>query len=245
MIPISRNDASQKGMTRFFTGIQCRSGHVSERRTCDGKCVQCKDAILNKWLERNRERSNEIKEKYASNNIIKTKIRQKEYRKENADRLVIKRREDYKRLKAYYKEYGERWRKKNRLRLNETTRNRLRNNINARLALNMRGRIRKAMLGACPSDVTLALIGCSIDKFKSHLEKSFTEGMSFDNYGKWQVDHIVPCAIFDFTNPEDRTVCFNYRNCKPMWAGHNAAKGARLTPDIIRFSKRLRSLLLK
>jgi len=38
---ISRKQARQKGKIRYFTGKPCKYGHISERYTSIGTCVQC------------------------------------------------------------------------------------------------------------------------------------------------------------------------------------------------------------
>ena len=38
---ISRAEARQKGLTRYFTGHPCLRGHVCERRTSDKTCLGC------------------------------------------------------------------------------------------------------------------------------------------------------------------------------------------------------------
>ena len=38
---ISRKEAKEKGLTRYFTGIPCAAGHLSERLTSDGHCITC------------------------------------------------------------------------------------------------------------------------------------------------------------------------------------------------------------
>ena len=35
-------------------------------------------------------------------------------------------------------------------------------------------------------------LGCNIETFKKHLEQQFTEGMSWENYGEWHIDHKIP-----------------------------------------------------
>jgi len=71
------------------------------------------------------------------------------------------------------------------------------------------------------------LIGCTPLELKTHLERKFTEGMSWDNYGKWHIDHIIPCAAFDLTDPVQQRQCFHYSNLQPMWATANFKKGKR------------------
>lgn len=77
-----------------------------------------------------------------------------------------------------------------------------------------------------------ALLGCSIPEFKSHIEAQFTEGMSWDNYGRghtcWQFDHTIPLASFNLTNPEEQKTALHFTNVKPMWARDNQAKGSKV-----------------
>ena len=68
------------------------------------------------------------------------------------------------------------------------------------------------------------LIGCSYQELKQHLQSLFVEGMSWDNFGEWHIDHIRPCASFDLTDPEQQKECFHYTNLQPLWAADNLAK---------------------
>lgn len=74
---------------------------------------------------------------------------------------------------------------------------------------------------------TLELLGCTIEHAREHLEKQFTEGMTWDNHGEWHIDHIIPCASFDLSDPEQQKKCFHYTNLQPLWAKDNLIKGAR------------------
>lgn len=73
----------------------------------------------------------------------------------------------------------------------------------------------------------LELLGCSVEALKSHLEKLFTSGMSWTNYGKWHIDHKRPCDSFDLSDPLQQKVCFHYTNLQPLWAFDNLSKGAK------------------
>ena len=106
--------------------------------------------------------------------------------------------------------------------------NRLLNNPNFKLVRNLRKRIWSVLKNNTKSDSTMALLGSSIEEFKKHIESKFQDGMSWDNYGVWHVDHIIPCAQFDFSDPEQQKICFHYTNLQPMWGEDNMRKGARL-----------------
>jgi hypothetical protein len=75
------------------------------------------------------------------------------------------------------------------------------------------------------------LVGFTIDNLKCHLEEQFQEGMTWENYGEWHIDHRLPKAAFNFETPEDIDFqrCWSLSNLQPMWAKENISKGARLS----------------
>jgi hypothetical protein len=81
--------------------------------------------------------------------------------------------------------------------------------------------------GAQKAARTEELLGCSIEHFREHLAEQFQPGMTWDNHGKWHIDHIRPCASFDLADPKQQRECFNYRNLQPLWAIDNIKKGAK------------------
>lgn len=99
-----------------------------------------------------------------------------------------------------------------------------------KLATNLRNRLWYALKGNAKSTQTLELLGCSIERLQFHLQSQFTEGMAWDNYGKWHIDHIIPCASFDLSDPAQQRVCFHYTNLQPLWARDNLSKGDKLCP---------------
>jgi hypothetical protein len=79
-------------------------------------------------------------------------------------------------------------------------------------------------------ETTLELLGCNSEFFKEYLENNFLDGMTWENYGEWHIDHMKPCAAFDLTNEDDQRKCFHYTNLQPLWALDNIIKGANFTP---------------
>lgn len=71
--------------------------------------------------------------------------------------------------------------------------------------------------------------GYSIEDLKAHLEIQFTDGMNWDNYGEWHVDHRRPASWFSFTSPSDLQFkeCWSLNNLQPKWARDNTSKGNR------------------
>lgn len=82
------------------------------------------------------------------------------------------------------------------------------------------------------SSSTFDLLGCSIDYFMNYLEGLFQPGMSWDNYGKWHIDHIRPCASFDLALQAHQEECFHYTNLQPLWAEDNMKKGSSYSETV-------------
>lgn len=125
---------------------------------------------------------------------------------------------------AYAREYN-RSRKKQRA---ASDRIRYWNDVNFRIGLNLRSRIRSALKRNSKSSSTKDLIGCSVAELKLKLAEKFKPGMSWENYGLWQIDHIIPCAAFDLSKSSNQHVCFHFSNLQPLWAEENRTKSNKI-----------------
>jgi hypothetical protein len=77
-------------------------------------------------------------------------------------------------------------------------------------------------------------LGCTIDEFKEHIEKQFTDGMTWDNHGNgpndWHIDHICPIKYAEngvAPTLENVIERLHWKNTQPMWATENISKGNR------------------
>jgi hypothetical protein len=63
-----------------------------------------------------------------------------------------------------------------------------------------------------------------------HLEKQFTDSMTWENYGEWHVDHKTPISSFNFESIDDDSFmeCWSLGNLQPMWGKENIVKGSKL-----------------
>lgn len=48
--------------------------------------------------------------------------------------------------------------------------------------------------------------------------------MTWENYGEWHLDHVIPCAAFDMLGDVQVAACFNWRNYRPLWERDNITK---------------------
>lgn len=101
---------------------------------------------------------------------------------------------------------------------------RRRTNIQARLAENLRSRLQTYIHhGSAVGD-----LGCSVSAFRLYIENQFEDGMSWDNYGDWHLDHVAPLNSFDLTNRQQFLEAANWLNYQPLWARDNMIKSDRL-----------------
>lgn len=68
------------------------------------------------------------------------------------------------------------------------------------------------------------IFGCDHLFFRDYIAQLFKPGMSWENYGKWHLDHIRPCDSFDLTAPAQVKECWHFSNLQPLWGWENMAK---------------------
>ena len=164
-----------------------------------------------KYYQIHKEKELANNKKYALLNKGKIKEIKRQYNILNSDKIKTA----DKRYKNLHKEQR-----------NNRDRIRRKYDIAFKMEIYIRNRIRRALKGN-KSKTTVKLIGCSINFLKNYLERQFTKGMSWDNYGKWHIDHIKPCCSFDLTKSSEQRKCFHYTNLQPLWAMDNLKKGAK------------------
>ena len=76
------------------------------------------------------------------------------------------------------------------------------------------------------SKKSIEYLNCSSQVLKEWIEIQFKSGMTWENYGEWHIDHIIPLK---YNNPtiEEIIERLNYENLQPMWASENMSKGNR------------------
>jgi len=149
--------------------------------------------------------------------INEYRVKRKQYSKRYREKNKVKLHEKF---KKYYLDNKE----KIKIRRNKYLKQRRKNSINFRLEQNYRRRVREVLQKNIKQDKFINLLGCTIEEFKIHLKKQFKFDMNWNNYGQWHIDHVRPCASFDFSKSSNQYECFNYKNLQPLWAEENLRK---------------------
>lgn len=151
-------------------------------------------------------------------------------RKEKAKEYQIKNRE---KIKEYLVEWFNRPEVK--LRRNMRQKERRKEEPFFRMKLSLRGRLNSFIRrGRAKKMVSHnKLIGCDWKFFKIYLEKKFKAGMTWENYGKWHVDHFKPMTSFNLFKLKDQKECCCYKNLQPLWAWENRQKSNKIIQNLL------------
>ena len=74
-------------------------------------------------------------------------------------------------------------------------------------------------------DRTIVELGYSANDLKTHIESLFIEGMSWENWGEWHIDHIKPVSKFEKNDLP--SVVNSLSNLQPLWAKDNLSKSSK------------------
>jgi len=190
-----------------------------------------------RYAKNNREKINQnkkgnpktkaAKNRYYEKHKNEILLKQKQYREKNADEINARRRNKSKETKSAVRE-------KALIRHNE----RMGTDINYKIAVHLRGRLNIAIRHGQKVGSAVNDLGCSIKYLIEYFTPMFYtntetgEPMSWENYGLWHIDHIMPLSSFDLTDKKQFSAACNYKNLQPLWAKDNLKKGDRIKEQI-------------
>lgn len=180
------------------------------------------------YREKHKERLRAIAEEWQYKNKDKVKKYKAKWKRNNPDVVRRHAREFYHRNLESVKARKKKYLAENKDKINAYARKR-REAIDVKLNTYIGNRVRQSMKGCKQKTKWLAIVGYSVQSLREHLESLFIDGMSWDNYGKWHIDHIRPIASFDFSGDPFETAkeCWRLDNLQPLWAIDNIKKGAK------------------
>lgn len=106
----ARSLAKAAGASTYRTGRPCKNGHLSDRLTRNGDCLECSSARVSEWKKQNREKlDTTATQKWAKENPDRIRdIKRRSYernREEHLSRSSDWRRQNPERMRNYKEEY--------------------------------------------------------------------------------------------------------------------------------------------
>jgi hypothetical protein len=107
---------------------------------------------------------------------------------------------------------------------------RIKTDIQHKLRSTLRNRMCSALKGARRVGRTIELLGCTIAECRTHLERQFKRGMTWENHGTfWHIDHIYPLSKLNLTLASEQRIGFHFTNLQPLKCADNLLKRAKVT----------------
>jgi hypothetical protein len=167
--------------------------------------------------ERREKLSKEIalmKKIYHEKNKEKDNLRTKKWRLENKEYL-----------KQYFKK---RWEKDGKALTRERLKRR-KSNVHLRIKHNISSliqqRLKRRLLEKGGKSI-FSFLPYTLEELMVSLSKQFKKKMTWKNYGKWHIDHIIPDCKFQYQSVNDKEFqqCWSLENLQPLWAEDNLIK---------------------
>ena len=246
---LTKKDALSLGIQHYYTGKPCKHGHDSERYTATGICIECTQVRTAKRAKR--KHGGEPKPSRLTQSEFERRIRKHfgdQYDLTQAIYVASNEKVSFTCLKHNHtwqsfpgnimRGHGcpecsrDRKRVESPLSNAERAKRARDNNPMTPMINTLRQRVYKAVRAQCSykGSRTRELIGCSYQELRDHLAAQFEHGMSWENHGEWEIDHIKPCASFDLSNLTEQEQCFHYSNLQPLWRSANRMKSDKWEP---------------
>lgn len=199
-------DISMFNKNGKYTRSNCKNCCRQKSKKYTGKYKEQQKS----YREKNKNSIQEYHKNYFQKNKDIIKLKTQEYYIKNKENILIRTSNYRKSNKDWYNKYKKEYRNKNKI------------------ISNIRRGIWGCLKGKQKKSSSIEYIGCSIEKFKEHLQFKFQEGMSFENYGQWHIDHIKPLCSFNFNDADiesELKIAWHYTNLQPLWSFDNLSKG--------------------
>lgn len=192
-------------------------------------CNDCRKLESKKYREENLKKRKETLKKYYENNRERELLRFKIYCENNQEKRKEIANKSYHKNKEKNKERIKLYRKKNKVKKAEYHKKLLETNIVYKISAICYTRIYHFLKkkNITKKNKTFEIIGCTPEFLRLHIEKQFTDGMSWDLIGKQiHIDHIIPLSTAK--TEEDVYKLCHYTNLQPLWAIENLKKGKKI-----------------
>jgi 5-methylcytosine-specific restriction endonuclease McrA len=173
---------------------------------------QCKECIKKSCRDH-------YKNKIATNPdfVINEKKRLDDYRNSTIGKIKVKESKDKYARSEKRREYIRKWEY-----------NKMNTDITHKVHMYFGHQIRERIKTKKKGKKTFELVGYTIHDLKKHLESQFGNIYSWDTYGNWEIDHVIPTSLYDFNNKDNIKKCWDLSNLRPLSRKENASKSNKL-----------------
>lgn len=184
-------------------------------------------------------KQNNINKRHAGRiNLGGRKVADKKWRDNNKEYTTQKHKLWVIQNKEHLKEYHKKWRDKNINRHRENKRNYEKARKHKDPIYKLIGNFRTAIYTVLKeNNMTkyghyFEILDYTPDDLVKHLSSKLKDGMTWENYGDWHVDHKLPITSFRFKDIYDSEFkkCWSLENLQPMWGKENISKSNHILP---------------
>lgn len=236
-LPTSRSLAKAESNPLYFTSKPCKYGHLAPRRTASTNCLICErefntsekykaKARLREKTEEQKEKARQYARKRHSENrdqlVEDMRVRNKKYYAKNSEKIkqaASKYQSENTEARTAYKR--------------EWSKAKAKIDPSYKMMLVARRMLQRSLgiSGQKKYKRTFDYLGYTSEDLVTHLESLFQDGMRWENYGDWHIDHIKPLAAYSIEGVTDPKILNSLNNLQPLWAKENMEKGARYAND--------------
>jgi hypothetical protein len=182
-------------------------------------CKKCDSLYSKKYRKNNLKKCKEMCGLYRKNNLTKIKDMKRNWDINNKIKVFQYNREYIKNNPNKVKKW------------NENATRKSKENPMYKLNTIISSGMRRSLLSDKKGYHWEKLVNYTVVVLKNYMEKLFLPGMSWENQGRWHIDHIIPISWWQFKNYNDREFkqCWALCNLQPLWAKDNLTKSNKHT----------------
>lgn len=217
---------TEKQLTEFGKNKKGRDGFHRQ-------CKKCKAEYWKQYLRSNLrfyKKARDRSEQWRKNNLARFRNVNKKWKKNNPDKVIEMRKRYDKKLHSTLE--GRLLARERRQLSSIQQRSTPQQKLNKKMSYQIWKSLRKNK--ARRSWKTL--VEYTLEDLRRHLESKFTAGMTWENFGKWHIDHAVPVTRFKYDSPDNPEFkkCWSLNNLQPLWKHDNLSKSSKTMDEWIK-----------
>lgn len=236
----------EKPLTEFHNCKSKPGGKFSACKVCRNAANRAKseeigyDVLYRRNKERDIDAWREKNRQHYLKNAEKIKHRVRVWSAENPETKRLSRKKHYDENKSYYIESASIWAKNN-----PEKRKKVACDYARRERATPEGKARSAarkmlirvlgLTGRSKITKTEIAIGFTRHELVDHISSLFDEGMRWDNYGEWHIDHVIPLSELVRLGITDPKEINKLSNLQPLWATRNLEKSDKFELSMSNF----------